>query len=104
MLFGENRQSGRRSFFPSDVIRNQWIQAAREGNFLNHLPRSFILRTSTSLDNESIQRVMRDFGLRETTRSLHPDGSPAEIHVEPDPRRATTAAGIQKANQHLSPL
>ncbi len=98
MIFGVN-EGDWLYFNKNDVIRNQWIQAAREGNFSNP-PREFRLGYIDSIDDDTMQRVLNDFGLQ-VLDTAHDDDRIASYHVGPNPQPISVDR-LQKINQHLN--
>ncbi len=89
----------------TDIIRDQYRLAAREGGFLNYLPRKLriVYRTPTlaAIDQISIQKVMNDFGLRMTEFTSHErGGNVTEVFVEPV--KPISVDQLQKVNRDLS--
>ncbi len=120
--FMSTYRSDESGYYLTDVVRNQYRLAAKEGNFLNYLPRElkrsmitneetmktikefrenpdflsiFLLRT---VNGRSSLRVMNDFGLRPT--SIHVNDFDVTISVEPDPNPIPVDQ-LQKAQKNL---
>ncbi len=89
----------------TDIIRDQYRLAAREGGFLNYLPRKLRIvyptPTLAAIDQISIQKVMNDFGLRMTEfNSYERGGNVTEVFVEPV--KPISVDQLQKVNRDLS--
>ncbi len=123
MKFMESyRRSDGKDYYLTDLIRIQYRLAAKEGDFLNYLPRKLIRSMITNektnkiieefrehprflsiflldtVNGRSSLRVMNDFGLRPT--SIHVNDFDVTISVEPDPNPIPVDQ-LQKAQKNL---